>query len=53
MKRIEIKEEWKGKTFELEAPFIGHINMKVDTIAPDTYEYYIKAGYDYLFDIID
>lgn len=53
MKQIEIKPEYIGKTFQIEAPFIGHINMKVDTIEPDSYEYFINAGYGYLFDITE
>jgi hypothetical protein len=53
MKRIELKQEWLNKEFQLDIPGIGYIMINTNTIGPEGYEYWINKGYSYLFNIIE
>ena len=53
MKKIELKQEYINKEFQLDIPGIGYIMINTNTIGPEGYEYWINKGYSYLFNIID
>jgi hypothetical protein len=53
MKRIEIKNEYKGKTFDMFIPLLGITKIQIDAIIPEQYEYWLNKGYGHLFDIIE
>jgi hypothetical protein len=53
MKRIELKQEYINKDFQVDIPGIGYIMINTNTIGPEGYEYWVNKGYSYLFNIIE
>jgi hypothetical protein len=53
MKRIELKQEYINKEFQVDIPGVGYIMINTNTIGPEGFPYWFDKGYGYLFNIID